>query len=117
MIQLPIYSQDLVILLIFLVGVVTCKIVIMVHYLHSESHRKKSERVLVFSELGVSSAAVVTIAYLMKKNLWSLKVPNMSVAILISTAPPIDCYRSCESMPASGTASTRVHQPADRMGE
>eukprot|EP00731_Ephydatia_muelleri_P023673 Em0015g1256a len=39
-----------------------------------ESHRNKSERVLVFSEMGVSSAAVITIAYLMKKSHWSLKV-------------------------------------------
>lgn len=39
-----------------------------------ELHRIKSEKVLVFSEMGVSSAAVVTIAYLMKKNHWSLKV-------------------------------------------
>jgi len=39
-----------------------------------ESRRKKSERVLVFSELGISRAATAAIAYLIKGKQWSLKV-------------------------------------------
>ena len=39
-----------------------------------ESHRKKSERVLVFSDLGISRAATAVMAYLIKQKQWSLKV-------------------------------------------
>ena len=43
-------------------------------FLHTESHRQKSERVLVFSELGISGAAAAVVAYLIRKNHWTLKV-------------------------------------------
>ena len=42
--------------------------------LFSEAHRKKSERVLVFSEHGRSRAGTAVMAYLIKKNKWTLKV-------------------------------------------
>ena len=42
--------------------------------LFSESHRKKSERVLVFSEYGRSRAVTIVMAYLIKKNKWTLQV-------------------------------------------
>ena len=45
----------------------------------TEAARQKSERVLVFSELGISRAPVACIAYLMKKNKWTLQVsPTLS---------------------------------------
>lgn len=47
------------------------------HYYASdfvETHRKKSERVLVYCELGISQAATAVIAYLIKRNHCSLKV-------------------------------------------
>ena len=40
----------------------------------SEARRKKSERVLVFSELGISRAATAVIAYLIQRNKCSLQV-------------------------------------------
>lgn len=40
----------------------------------AEEHRKKSERVLVFSELGISRAATAVIAYLIHRNKCSFKV-------------------------------------------
>ncbi|XP_065893320.1 serine/threonine/tyrosine-interacting-like protein 1 [Dysidea avara] len=41
-------------------------------YSYIEAARQKSERLLVFSELGISRAPVACIAYLMKKNKWTL---------------------------------------------
>ena len=40
----------------------------------AEDHRKKSERVLVFSELGISRAATAVMAYLIHRNKCSFKV-------------------------------------------
>ena len=40
----------------------------------AEEHRKKSERVLVFSELGISRAATAVTAYLIHRNKCSFKV-------------------------------------------
>ncbi len=46
----------------------------LVSFYAPETQRKKSDRVLVFSELGISRGATVIIAYLMKRQKWSLKV-------------------------------------------
>ncbi len=48
--------------------------IILYSYTYAETQRKNSDRVLVFSELGVSRAATAVTAYLMKRNKWSLKV-------------------------------------------
>ena len=48
-----------------------------------ETQRKKSDRVLVFSELGISRGATVIIAYLMKRQKWPLKVMLISPLIVI----------------------------------
>ena len=46
----------------------------LIYHTYLEAARQKSERVLVFSELGISRAPVACMAYLMKKNKWTLQV-------------------------------------------
>ena len=49
----------------------------------TESNRKKSERILVFSELGISRAAAAIIAYLMKRNKCTLKVSHTPCVAMV----------------------------------
>ncbi|XP_064392267.1 serine/threonine/tyrosine-interacting-like protein 1 isoform X2 [Halichondria panicea] len=57
-----------------------------------ETQRKKSDRVLVFSELGISRGATVIIAYLMKRQKWSLKEAFCHVQKCRHHIRPLTCF-------------------------
>ena len=49
----------------------------------AETHRKKSERVLVYSELGISRAATAVMAYLIKRNNCTLEVGPYEIHLCV----------------------------------